>query len=242
MFRLGVQSGLEKKGYKVETIEFTDWVTPNLALASKEIDANIFQHTPFLEMFAKGKNVAVSPTITIPTCLDGIYTLRPAKNVEELKQQLKKDDVVVIPNDPTNLGRALDFLQDLEFIKVKSGIAVTEISEKDIIENPYGLVFRTVEAAQAPRTLESAAFSIIHGNYVVAAGLKTSSALAFEHVTQDLLVTVTVRTEDLDKQFVRDYEELIQSEDFRDMIEDPKNEFNQYQRPTWYIEKWHIQE
>ena len=179
LFKLGIKPGLEKKGYKIEIKEFTDWVQPNTTLANKEIDVNIFQHSRYLKKFSEDKNLQLSGVLTIPTASFGIYSHQSkAKNLNQLKKDLKKGDVVSIPNDPTNLARALVFLRNAGLITIKADIDATKSSEKDIEKNPYGLVFSPVEAAQLPRTLESVKFSVISGNYAISAGIPLSSGIA----------------------------------------------------------------
>lgn len=241
LFKLGIKPGLEKKGYKVVAKEFTDWVTPNTALANKEIDVNIFQHSRYLKKFSDDKGYKLSGIITIPTAAFGIYSKKiKAKGVNQLKKELKKGDEITIPNDPTNLARALIFLRNAGLITLKANIDATKASEKDIAENPYKLVFRPVEAAQLPRTLESVKFSVISGNYAIAAGIKLSSAIARERLSQDVIITVAVRTEELDKPYIKDIKEIIESANFKAVVESPKYDFAQFERPAWYTTKWKI--
>ncbi|MDD4922895.1 MAG: MetQ/NlpA family ABC transporter substrate-binding protein, partial [Bacteroidales bacterium] len=153
----------------------------------------------------------------------------------------KKGDVVSIPNDPTNLARALVFLRNAGFITIKADIDATKASEKDVDQNPYGLVFSPVEAAQLPRTLESVKFSVISGNYAISAGIPLSSGIARERLSQDIIITIAVRTEDLNKQFVKDIKSVVQSADFKNVVENTKYDFRQFERPQWYVSKWKIQ-
>jgi len=242
LFKLGIKPGLEKKGYKIEIKEFTDWVTPNTALANKEIDVNIFQHSRYLKKFSDDKNLKLSGILTIPTASFGIYSHRiKAKTIDQLKKQIKKGDEITIPNDPTNLARALVFLRNAGIITIKADIDATKASEKDIDQNPYGLVFKPVEAAQLPRTLESVTLSIISGNYAISAGIPLSSAIARERLSQDIIITIAVRTEDLSKQFIKDITDVVQSVDFKNVVENKKYDFKQFERPQWYVLKWKIQ-
>jgi D-methionine transport system substrate-binding protein len=241
IFKVAIKPELEKKGYKIEIKEFSDYVQPNLALNNKEIDANIFQHGRYLKKFSSDKNLQLSELIQIPTAMLGIYSKKiKAKNLDELKKQLKKGDVVTIANDPTNLARALVFLKDAGLITIKGEIDVTKASERDIDQNPYGLVIKPVEAAQIPRTLESVTLAIINGNYAIAAGISLSTAILKEKLVEGTINLVAVRTEDLNKKFVTDIKEIVESEFFRDQIESPKYEFKDFQRPEWYVEKWKI--
>jgi D-methionine transport system substrate-binding protein len=241
LFKLGIKPGLVKKGYKIEIKEFTDWVTPNLALSNAEINANIFQHSRYLKKFSEDKGLKLSEVISIPTASFEIYSKKlKARNPEQLKKELKPGNVVTIPNDPTNLARALVFLRNAGLITIKANIDATKASEKDIDKNPYGLIFKSVEAAQLPRTLESVTFSVISGNYAIAAGIKLSSGIVRERLTQDIFVTIAVRTEDLNKQFIKDIIAVVQSSDFKTVVENPTYVFHQFERPDWFLKKWKI--
>ncbi len=242
LVKVAIKPELEKKGYKVELKEFSDYVQPNLALANGEISANVFQHARYLKKFSEDKNLKLSEVIKIPTAALGIYSKKlKAKNVEELKKELKEGDTVTIANDPTNLARALVFLKDAGLITIKADINPTTASEKDIDQNPYGLVIQPVEAAQLPRTLDSVTLSLVNGNYAIAAGIPLSSAIVKEKLVEDTVNLVAVRTEDLDKQFVKDIKAIVESEFFKNEVESDKYEFKEFQRPEWYVAKWNIQ-
>jgi D-methionine transport system substrate-binding protein len=239
---LGIQPELEKRGYTIKTVEFTDWVTPNIALGNGEIDANIFQHSRYLALFSKDKGLKLSPVISIPTASLGLYSKKlSAKNVNDLKAELTPGKQIAIPHDPTNLARALIFLQNLGLITIKGDINPTKASEKDIAENPYGLKFIAVDAAQLPRTLGSADLAVISGNYAISAGIRLSTAIAGERLSLETENIIAVRTEDIDKQFVADLKEIVRSEAFRDLTEDTKYDFAAFQRPAWYVAKWGIE-
>jgi D-methionine transport system substrate-binding protein len=163
-----------------------------------------------------------------------------AGKVKSLKD-LKPGDEVTITQDPTNLARGLRFLQSVGLIKLKGGtLDQTKASLKDIAENPIGLKITPIEAAQIPRSLDSVAIAVVNGNYAIAAGLKLSDALVLEKLDDIIHVTLTVRTEDANEQFVIDLKSVVESKEFHDVIEDPKNNFNAFSKPTWYKAKWGI--
>jgi len=241
MIRYAIQPSLEKKGYTVELKEFSDYVQPNLALNNKELDANLFQHKPYLEKFSADKGLKLSPVINIPTAGLGVYSHKiKVASESDLKKALKAGDEITLANDPTNLARALRLLAKNDIITLKQNIDVTKASEKDIDKNPYGLKISPVEAAQLPRTLDSVTLSVVNGNYAIAAGIPLSSAIIKEELAEELKNLVAVRTEDLDKQFVKDIKEIIESEDFKKVIEDPKYVFKDFQKPAWYSSKWNL--
>ncbi|MFT4171867.1 MAG: MetQ/NlpA family ABC transporter substrate-binding protein [Rhodocyclaceae bacterium] len=228
LIKQAIQPGLEKKGYKVEIKEFSDYVQPNLALANGALDANLFQHRPYLEKFSADKGLKLSPLINVPTAGLGFYS----RKVTSL-DQLKKGDVVTLANDPTNLARALRFLAKLNLLTFKKDIDPATVSEKDIEQNPRGLVFRPLEAAQLPRTLDSAAASVVNGNFAIAAGLKLSDALKLEELDEPLKNLIAIRTEDLNKPFAKDIKAVVESDAFLTVIDNPKYIFKSFQRPEW---------
>lgn len=241
MIRYAIKPGLEKKGYTVELKEFSDYVQPNLALNNKELDANLFQHRPYLEKFSADKGLKLSPVINVPTAGLGVYSRKiQAANTEELKKLIKPGDEITLANDPTNLARALQLLAKHGLITIKPDIDQTKASEKDIVQNPYGLKVSPLEAAQLPRSLDSVALSVVNGNFAIAAGIPLSSAIIKEELAEPIKNLVAVRTEDLDKQFVKDIKEVIESEDFKKAIEDAKYPFKDFQKPEWYKTKWNL--
>lgn len=231
LIKQAVQPGLEKKGYKVELKEFSDYVQPNLALSNKSICANAFQHSVYLAKFSADKGLKLSSLITIPTASLGVYS-KKFKTLSEIKD----GSSVTIANDPTNLARALKYLQTLGLIKIKSDIDPTKASEKDVAENPKKLKIQPIEAAQLPRSIESADFSLVNGNYAISAGI-WSTAINRETLIEGHINLIAVRTEDVDKQFAKDIKEVVQSKEFLDIVNDSKNIFKDFQKPEWLLNK-----
>lgn len=228
MVNLAIKPELVKKGYKVVVREFSDYVQPNLALANGSIDANLFQHTLYLEKFAADKGLKISPLIIVPTASMGFYS----KKITSL-DELKKGDVVTLSNDATNLARGLRFLQSMGLITIKADIDPTKASEKDILENPRGLVFKPMEAAQLPRTLDSVTASLVNGNFALASGMKLSSAIKLETLDENLKNIIAVRTDDLDKPFVKDTKAIVESPAYAAVINDSALMYSQFQKPEW---------
>ena len=230
--RAGVKPYLEKKGYKVEIKEFSDWVQPNIALGNKSIDVNLYQHSVYLAKFSKEHKLDLSPVIQVPTAAIAIYS----KKYTSL-DGIKKGATISIPNDPSNLARTLQFLTTLKLVKIKADIDPTKASEKDIAENPLKLVFQPVEAAQLPRTLDSVDFAAVPGNYAISSGI-WSTAIKREVLIDKYVNVIAVRTEDLNSQFAKDIKEAVESADFIKAIDDPKNIFKDFQKPQWLTKKW----
>lgn len=242
LFRAVIQPQLEKKGYKIKIVEFTDWVTPNLALTNNEIDANIYQNTLYRQNFCDTKGVDLTATFSVPTAALGLFSNKyKVQNLDELKTVLQKGDIVSLPNDAVNLARALRFLRDIGLITIKPTVDDKNATENDVDENPHGLKFVPLEAAQLPRSLDGSAIAVIPGNYAISSGLKLSSSIVGETLPSELLIWFVVRTPDADAQFVKDVQEAYESEEFKNYFEDPKNDYDRFQRPEWYIKKWNIQ-
>jgi D-methionine transport system substrate-binding protein len=159
-----VQEDLANQGITLKVVEFSDYVQPNAALAAGELDANFFQHLPYLESNPEWKNALVSAFGVHVEPL-GLYS-SAVKNIAELKDGA----VIAIPNDPTNGGRALLLLQanGLITLKPEAGLTATSL---DITANPKNLKFQELEAAQLPRALGDVDAAVINGNYALEAGI-----------------------------------------------------------------------
>lgn len=228
MVKQAIAPSLKEKGYKVVVREFSDYVQPNMALSNGSIDANLFQHSLYFNKFTADKGLKLTKLLTVPTAGMGFYS-RQVKSLDELK----KGDIITLSNDPTNLARGLRFLQSLKLITIKDNIDPTKASERDIASNPKGLVFKPLEAAQLPRTLDSVTAALVNGNFAIAAGLDLSSALAQEQLDENLKNIIAVRSEDADKPFAKDIVAVVQSPAYRAVIDDPKNVYTAFQKPDW---------
>lgn len=153
----------EKKGYTLKIVEFTDYVTPNLALDDEELDANFFQHLPYLSEFNKNKGTKLVKTINVHIEPMGLYS----KKIKSLKD-LKEGTLVAVPNDPSNGSRALDILVKEGLLTFKDVKLKTAI---DIIKNPKNIKIKELDAPQLPRVLDEVDAAIINTNYALLAGL-----------------------------------------------------------------------
>lgn len=161
-------SALKDKGIKVELIEFSDYISPNMALSDGSIDVNAFQHKPYLDSMVKDhgfKFAAVGNTFIYPI---GGYS-KKITHIDQLKEGAK----IAIPNDPSNEGRTLILLHNLGIITLKDP-ANLEATPADIQSNPKKLQFIELDAAQLPRSLEDVDLAFINSTYAVPAGLLPS--------------------------------------------------------------------
>ncbi len=163
-----IKDDLASQGYKLDVIEFTDYVTPNEALEAGEIDANYFQHIPYLDSFNKERGYHLVNAGGVHVEPIALYS----KKVKSLSD-IKAGSTIAIPNDPTNEGRALLLLQSAGLIKLnpKAGIEATTL---DITSNSKNLKFSEIEAASLPRVLPDVDAAVINGNYAIPAGLVAS--------------------------------------------------------------------
>ena len=178
---------LAKNGIELKITEFTDYNTPNLALGDKEIDANFFQHIPYMDEFAKAHKLNLVSAGGVHLEPMGLYS----RQIKDLKD-LPKGAKIAIPNDPTNGGRALLLLQKQGLITLKDSSNILS-TVQDITSNPNEYQFVELEAAQVPRSLDDVALAAINTNYALNAGLNPGKdALAIESKDSPYVNIVTV--------------------------------------------------
>lgn len=189
-----VKKVAEKDGLKLQIVEFNDYVQPNAALAAGDLDANSYQHQPYLDAANKDRGyklVTIAQTVTFPL---GIYS-KKVKSLNDLKEGAR----VAIPNDPTNGGRALLLLQDKGLIKLKAdaGLKATPL---DITSNAKKLKIVELDAAQLPRSLDEVDAAAVNTNYAIPAGLQPNKdAIALEAAKSPYANVLVVRAQDKDK-------------------------------------------
>lgn len=203
----------EKDGLKIQVVEFSDYVQPNAALASGDLDANSYQHKPYLDQQVKDRGYKFAPvgyTVNFPI---GIYS-RKVKSLKDLKDGAR----VGIPNDPTNGGRVLLVLQDQGLIKLKpdAGLKATPL---DVVDNPRKIKFVELDAAQLPRSLDDLDASAINTNYAISAGLHPGKdAIAQENAKSPYVNLIAVREADKDKPWVAKLVKAYQSAEVKQFV------------------------
>ncbi|MGM4928553.1 MetQ/NlpA family ABC transporter substrate-binding protein [Tardiphaga sp. 619_E2_N8_5] len=204
-----------KKGLDIQIIEFSDYVVPNAALEAGDLQANSFQHQPYLDNQVadrKYKIVAVGNTINFPM---GIYS-KKVKTWDEIKTGA----TLAIPNDPTNGGRVLILLRDKGIIKLKDGVGFKP-TLLDITDNPKKLKITEVDAAQLPRTLPDVDVAGINTNYATQAGLDpVKDAILREDPKGPYANIIAVRAVDKDKPWVKTLVESYQSPEVKAFIDE----------------------
>lgn len=165
---------LEKDGYTLEIKEYNDYVQPNVALDAGDLDANYFQHQPYLDQFNEEKKTKLVSAGTIHYEPFGVYGGKTA-SLEDLQEGAK----VAVPNDSSNEARALLLLEAQGLITLKEGSGFSA-TKQDVVDNPKKIDIIEMEAAQLPRSLQDVDLAVINGNYAIPAGLKVADALAVE--------------------------------------------------------------
>ena len=183
-----VKDDLKESGYDLQVVEFTDYVTPNKALEDGEIDANFFQHLPYMNSFNKEQGYHLVSASGIHIEPMAVYS-KKVKSLEELKN----GSTIAIPNDPTNEGRALLLLQSAGLITLDSNAGL-EATPVNIVNNPKNLKFSELEAASVPRVLQDVDAAVINGNYAIPVGLvATKDGLYVEGADSPYVNIVSVK-------------------------------------------------
>ena len=236
--RVGTISGPETKlveaaketaqkqyGINIKIVEFSDYSMPNAALNEGSLDANVFQHSPYLESAIKNKHydlVVIGKTFIYPV---GIYS-KTLKNVNQIQNGAK----VAIPNDPSNEARALLLLEKTGLIKLKKGID-TNATYLDIVSNPKKLDIKELDAAELPRTLDDVALAVINSNYAVAAGLSPEkNAIFLEDSHSPYANIIVVRKQDENNPKLK---ALVASLHSEPVLKASKELFNGGAIPAW---------
>lgn len=208
-----VKPELAKQGIELKIVEFSDYIQPNLALADKEIDANFFQHKPFMDKFCEDRGLKL-------TALPGIMIAPIALYSNKIKdvKDIKKGDRITIPNDPTNGGRALQLLAGAGLIKLKDGVGHMATVD-DIIDNPLKLKIMEVEAATLPRTLDDVKASVINQTYALSSGLNpVKDAIVIESKDSPYANMVAVRTGDENRPEIQKLNDALHTPQVKEFI------------------------
>lgn len=168
------KSAMEAKGYKLSIKVVSDYVTPNTFTEDGEVDANFFQHVPYLDQFNSENKTHLVPVAKVHYEPLGVY-----KGTGESLTSIPNGAKIAVPNDATNEARALLLLQANGVITLKENAGLTA-TKNDIVENPYGVEIVELEAALIPSMLSEVAFAVINGNYALEAKLDVNTALAIE--------------------------------------------------------------
>ncbi|MGN0915271.1 MAG: MetQ/NlpA family ABC transporter substrate-binding protein [Succinivibrio sp.] len=208
-----VKPVLEKQGITLKIIEFNDYIQPNLTVADGQIDANYFQHRPYLNTFVKDRGSDLVEVAGIHVEPIGAYS----NKVKDLKD-LKKGASVGIPNDPTNGGRALLLLQAAGLITLEDPENITA-TPLDIKENKLNLKFKELEAPQLPRSLDDLDLAVINSNFAIEAGLNPlKDAIYLENADSPYVNLIVANSKSKDKEGIKALVKALQSDEVKKFI------------------------
>ena len=215
-FKAGVEPELKRKGYTVRYFEFSTGLEANTAVFRDDIDANVMQHTVFLNSYNDRNTTDLVGVIHVPTPPMGLYSRKHLRGTT-----VKAGMTVAVPNDPVNLQRALKILRDLGWIEIKDNNPV-DVTELDVIENPSGIKIVPLENAQAPRALDDVDFAAVQGNFAIYSGLKLTEAWALEKMTTPDTNVVAVRRDNAETRWAKDIAAAYRSDTFKTAIRSDK--------------------
>lgn len=209
-FTHGIEPQLKKLGYSIKYVEFSQGVQPNDAVERGQIDANIFQHSLYLNATNKQQGFDLVPVVHVPTPPMGLYSRR-----HKTLDAVPDGATVTLPADPVNAARALNILAAVGWVTLKPGASPLSVSERDITSNPKRLKIVPLDAAQAPRSLADADLAAVQGNFAVASGLKLTEALKLEDMTLPYVNVVAVKRSNEHAKFAKDIATAYQSPEFQ---------------------------
>lgn len=217
----------KEKGYTLTTKLFNDYVQPNNALDTEKIGANLFQHTAYLEKFSEDNNLDLTAVGTVPTLGMGIYS-NDLKSLDDLKDGAKAS----IPNDASNLARALQLLAKNDLITIKDSVDETKATVDDIDENPKNLDFKPLEAGQLSRSLDNVDIALVPGNFSWAAKLDPADALVLEELQEQYKNVFVVRSSEADGDFGKAMKDILAGQEFKNAIK--ASDFKDFEQPdSW---------
>ena len=210
---------LAAQGWNLEVTVFDDYVQPNLVVDSGDMDANYFQHIPYLDEFNAERGTALVNAGGIHYEPFGIYP-GTKKSLDEVAD----GDKIAVPNDTTNEARALLLLQDNELIKLKEGAGLTA-TKQDIVENPYNLDIVELEAAQVPRVVDEMAYVVLNGNYALQANFSVAKdSIAYESADSEAAKTyvnvIAVKEGNENSEGIKALVDALKSDEIKSYIND----------------------
>ncbi|MGL5330388.1 MAG: MetQ/NlpA family ABC transporter substrate-binding protein [Peptostreptococcaceae bacterium] len=202
---------IEEKGYKLDVTIFNDYIMPNEALNNKEIDANLFQHKPYLDEAVKTKGYEIMAGSKLYVCPGVLYS-KKIKSIDEFK----KGDTIAISNNPSAGSKCLRYLEALGLIKLNEGDLV---GVKDIIDNPKGIEFVELDVAQIAPSLEDVTAGFIDTTYAIPAGLSADDdGIYTAPINDEYANLLAYRIQDKESEKIKVLEEVLTSDECRELI------------------------
>ena len=212
----GLKPEFEKEGLDVEVVNFDDYIQPNLQLEAGDLDANYFQHKPYLDSFTEERNIDNLDVLGYVHIEPMALYSEKYKSVDEIEDGAE----IIIPNDPSNGARALILLEDAGLIKLKDKTNLNS-TEKDIAENPKNLKFTAMDAPSIAQVYKDSGAAVINSNFAIGQGLDpTSDSIFLESTDSPYANLVAIRKEDADKEKFQKFLKVLNSEEAKTFIEE----------------------
>ena len=215
LFEAAIVPILEKEGYTVKGVDFSDLQTADIGLNDGDVDVNVEQHTAYMENFNANYNadlVALSPIPTVPA---GVYSAK-YKSVDEIPDGAK----VAVPNDASNTARRYLMLQKIGWIKLADDVDPSAVTQDDIVENPHNIEFTEMKSLTIPAAIQDFDYVAITGSVVYNAGIDPSTALATEDIQDHLVLQVVVKEENRDAEWAKAIVDAYHSDEFKQYMEE----------------------
>ena len=215
LFEAAIVPILEKEGYTVKGVDFSDLQTADIGLNDGDVDVNVEQHTAYMENFNANYNadlVALSPIPTVPA---GVYSAK-YKSVDEIPDGAK----VAVPNDASNTARCYLMLQKIGWIKLADDVDPSAVTQDDIVENPHNIEFTEMKSLTIPAAIQDVDYVAITGSVVYNAGIDPSTALATEDIQDHLVLQVVVKEENRDAEWAKAIVDAYHSDEFKQYMEE----------------------
>ena len=215
LFEAAIVPILEKEGYTVKGVDFSDLQTADIGLNDGDVDVNVEQHTAYMENFNANYNadlVALSPIPTVPA---GVYSAK-YKSVDEIPDGAK----VAVPNDASNTARCYLMLQKIGWIKLADDVDPSAVTQDDIVENPHNIEFTEMKRLTIPAAIQDFDYVAITGSVVYNAGIAPSTALATEDIQDHLVLQVVVKEENKDAEWAKAIVDAYHSDEFKQYMEE----------------------
>lgn len=223
LFEEAVKPILEKEGYTLKVVDFSDLQQNDTALNNKEIDFNVEQHTAYANNFNKAQKGDLVPISPIPTVPAGIFSNKN-KSLDGIKDGAK----IAVPNDASNTARAYALLQKAGWITLDKSKDLAGVTQNDITENKYNLEFVEMDSLNIPRALDEFDYAVITGSIVYNAGIDPATALLQEDVLEHLILQVVVKEENKDTKWAKAIVDAYHSDAFKTYLKENN-------KGLWYV-------
>jgi len=215
LFEAAIVPILEKQGYTLKGIDFSDLLTADIALNDGDVDVNVEQHTAYAENFNASNNGDLVPISPIPTVPAGIYSETHA-SLDEVTDGAK----IAVPNDASNTARAYVLLQKIGWITLDSSVDPSAVTQDDIVDNPKNLEFVEMKSLTIPAAIQDFDYVVITGSIVYNAGIDPSTALATEDILDHLILQVVVKEANKDADWAKAIVDAYHSDEFKAYLEE----------------------